>query len=197
MRIEKDQLTTVAIIAVLSAAFVFAVWMPARKSRAAAATRVAAADAELAALRAGDASVEAWQKRVDGLRAEVETTAHRVPQGHELAPLLRGLSRSLSDRAVAAEQLVTDEIESYAEYDVIPIHMEFQTGFPVLWEVVRELEHMPRLIRVDRLEIEAVEVDDKPRRGGDDVAGDEPPAAVSPPVAVTLQLATFSTGVEH
>lgn len=95
-----------------------------------------------------------WYQQVVSLREEVRGAQQYVPEEDELADVLRGVTEALRREGVSEPELVTRPIEHYVNYSVIPAGVQVAARYPALFEVLREIEKMPRLIRLERLEVE-------------------------------------------
>jgi Tfp pilus assembly protein PilO len=95
-----------------------------------------------------------WYEQVVALRSEISGAQQYVPEEDELADVLRGVTEALRRDGVSDPELVTRPVEHYVNYSVIPAGVQVTATFPSMFEVLSELERMPRLIRIDRLEME-------------------------------------------
>ena len=174
MRIEKDQVITLGVIAAMGVAFTLAAWMPARGESRGYAERIEAARATLGPSMQGDVLAER-DRAVRELQARLGEHDRFVPEAPELASVLRSLTRAVRDRGVHEHELETLETARFARYSVIPARLAFRADFKQTFDVLTDIETMARLIRVDRLELRA-------ERSGD---------ARNPTLAASMQLSTF------
>ena len=174
MRIEKDQVITLGVMAALGVAFGLFAWMPARAESRSYTQRIEAARAHLGPQTQGDALAER-DRSVRDLQAEINEQDRYVPAGPELASVLRSLTRAVRDRGIQEHELETLETAEFARYSVIPARLAFQSDFGQAFNVLTDIEAMPRLIRVDQLELRA-------QRDGD---------TSNPTLDATMRLSTF------
>ncbi len=175
MRFEKDQMMTVGAVVALAAIFVFAVWMPSRARSAELDRKIDTAKAELGMTPVAQAELTQLHAQVLALREQVNGAQRYVPRNDEIAEVVRGINESLKSHGVTDQEMVTRRAEAFANYSTIPLSIEYQSSFPVVFGALKEIEKMPRLIRVDRLS----------------VRGDASSAAT--PLEVQMQLSTFYT----
>ena len=175
MRIEKDQMLTLGAVVMAAVVFVFAVWMPSRARSAELGDRQDAAKAELGLAPNADAERTRLETEVIALRERVNGAQQKVPERDEIAEVVRGINQSLKKHGVTQQEMVTRKASRFAHYSTIPITIEYQSSFPVVFGALKQIERMPRLIRVDRLSVQ----------------GDADNAAA--PLEVHMQLSTFYT----
>ncbi len=155
MPIEKDQAITLGTIAALAVAFCLFVWMPARSENRGYAERIEAARATLDTGPGDGGALTERDRAVKDLQLRVNGQDRYVPETAELASVLRSLTEAVRGRGVNEHELETLETTDYARYSVIPARLAFHGGFGEAFGVLQDIETMPRLIRVDRLEFRA------------------------------------------
>ena len=173
MRIERDQITTAAVLAAMLLVCVLGGWMPNRFRAARLESRIAEARSQLGLGSSGGEDVKQLARQVRELQDAINKTQKHIPQDDELADLLRRISEQLDDQAVVEPTIRTHSVRQGTDYRVIPIELRFEGSFPSAFGFVEQLESMRRLVRIDRLEVEA---DRKQRHK---------------PLAVALDLSTF------
>jgi len=151
--IEKDQLITLGVVVALAGVFAFAVWMPANRKSQALDRRIDAAKSELGMTPVAKDELIQLNSAVTELRAVVNGAQQYVPIDDEIAHVVRGVNEALKAHGVTEQEMVTRQAQRYAHYNTIPISIEYESSFPVVFGALREIEKMPRLIRVDRLGI--------------------------------------------
>ena len=174
MRIEKDQIITLSVIAAMGAAFTLAAWLPARAESRGYTERIEAARATLGPRMQADV-LAASDRAVRELQTRLGEQERFVPEAPELASVLRSLTRAVRDRGVQEHELETLETARYDRYSVIPARLAFHAEFEQTFDVLTDIESMPRLIRVDRLALRA-------DRDGD---------PLNPTLDASMQLSTF------
>lgn len=153
MSIEKDQLITLGLVVALAGVFAFAVWMPAKKKHQAFDERIDAAKSELGMTPVAKDELIALNTRVSELQTVVNGAQQYVPVDDEIAHVVRGVNEALKAYGVTEQEMVTRQAQRYAHYNTIPVSIEYQSSFPVVFGALQEIEKMPRLIRVDRLSV--------------------------------------------
>jgi Tfp pilus assembly protein PilO len=174
MSIEKDQLIAVGIIALLFVAFSLAVWMPARKANADYRERIAAAEKALEPSLSDPEVLAKLDRQVQTLRVAVSSQTRTVPRQPMTASILRDLTESVRHQGIEQQELQTLETKHYRDFSAIPSRLEFVAGFDQTARVIEAIESLPRLVRFDRLEIQAQRTE-----------------LTSPRLEASLELATF------
>lgn len=156
MHLEKDQWLTVGAIAGLLAAFAGGVWWPQSGQRAQYEARAAAAEAELGIGSVDPKAMAAWHEQVEDLRTTLASAKGHVPSRDDMSEVLTGLTRSMTAFGVTGPQVQVREAQAGPNYHTIPFMLEFEGTFPAAYGVVKRIEAMPRLIRIDELELQPV-----------------------------------------
>jgi len=157
MRIDKDQLKVFIVLALVVGGFAVGIWMPARQQRRVLQDRIDQAEQKLRQARESP-SLKKWNKTVASLEQQLASSRQRVPPRNELATVLRGLSEVLSKRNVMDQSVSTAPAQRFGSFGVTPITVKFRGSFPDAHAVVQRIEQMPRLIQVDRFEVDRGEV---------------------------------------
>lgn len=173
MQIEKDQILTLAAVAILAGVFVFAIWMPGRQRSDQLDRRIDKARVELGMTPVARQELLALHSEVNRLQSVINGAQQYVPVDDEIAAVVRGINESLRIHGVTEQEMITRQSEYYADYAAIPVTIEFRSSFPAVFGTLRQIEQMPRLIRVDRLTVQGDA--DNPAR----------------PLEVQVQLSTF------
>lgn len=175
MRIEKDQMLTVGIVLALGVLFAFAVWMPASQQDRKLEQRIDAAKDELGMTAVAKDEFVRLNDRVSQLRRVVRGAQRYVPANDEIAEVVRGINMALRTHDVTEQEMIARQAKRYADFAEIPLSVEFESSFPVVFGALEQIESMPRLIRVDRLSL--MSFPDEPAR----------------PLEVQMQMSTFYT----
>ena len=153
MPIERDQLKTLAIIVSLGLVFAVVIWLPGHFARQKIQTRITSARHELGIMPDHKAGLSSWYTQVVNLRQTVNGAQKYVPEQDELADVLRGITQAMQDNPVESPELTTRDVTHFANYSVIPVSLQFSAHFPDVFGVLDAIEQMPRLIRIERLDI--------------------------------------------
>lgn len=171
MRLERDQRRTYAIVALVAAGFGLGGYLPSRWERAELRGRAEEAQRFLAS--DSSASVRSLGDKIAHLRLAARDAGGEIPATDELADVLRGLTESMNAFGAQVHEVNVGDVEHRADYRRIPLMMKFDGPFPATYGVLKQIEGMPRLIRVERLRV--------------DGSVDNP----AEPVQVELEVSTF------
>lgn len=175
MHFEKDQWVTVAAVLSLGALFAFAVWMPSRAQSDKLEQRITTAKNELGMTAVAKNEFVRLNDEVSALRAVVRGAQRYVPASDEIAEVVRGINEALRNHDVTEQEMIARQAKRYADFSEIPLSVEFDSSFPVVYGALKQIEAMPRLIRVDRLNL--MSFPDDPAK----------------PLEVQMQMSTFYT----
>jgi Tfp pilus assembly protein PilO len=153
MRIERDQLILMASMAGMAAVFCVAAYMPMRDQQKQSLAQIQACKAQLAIDLAGAGDLARLESEVQALREANSGAQRGVPTQSELKSLLLALSSELDSRQVTDKETQMRAIMHGADYNVQPVSLRFKASFPAVYGFLRRIESMPRLIRIDRLEL--------------------------------------------
>lgn len=173
MWIEKDQWLTVGVVLALGALFAFAVWMPARERSAELDRRISQARDELGMTAVARDELTRLNNRVVELRQVVQGAQRYVPATDEIAQVVRGINEALRKQGVTEQEMIARPSQRFADYSEIPLTVEYQASFPDVFGALQQIESMPRLIRLDRLQLRSF------------------PEAPAQPLEVHMQMTTF------
>lgn len=153
MRVERDQLILMGVLGAAAAAFTVAVYMPVRSQQSQAREQIQAYRSQLDMDLAGSKELPKLLEQVNSLREACNGAQRDVPTQSELASLLRSLSSELEKQHATDKEVQMRPIIQGADYHVQPVSLRFTASFPAVYGFLKRLESMPRLIRIDRLEL--------------------------------------------
>ena len=153
MPIEKDQWIVFGLVAGLSLAFVFAVWMPENRKLQGYQERIQAAEEALGPNFNQPAALAARIDEVDALEERVESSERFVSADPELAALLRSLTEVAQGQHVSDRELNTKPSRHFKHYSEIPVELEMRSSFDAAYGLLEAVETMPRVVRVDALSL--------------------------------------------
>lgn len=153
MKIERDQIKTLAIVGTLGAVFVGALWLPQRYEEKRLRASIEQAQKQLGFDQASAASLVKLNRDVLEMQQIVDQTQKDVPARDDLADLLRSLTRELESRQVSEVEIQNLPILTGDDYSVMPLTVRFRATAPAAFGFVRHVEEMRRLARVTRVEI--------------------------------------------
>jgi hypothetical protein len=140
--------------AVLGGLFI-GVWYPYHHLRSQMQRQIDEARVELGLSLDGSDDWTTLPTHVAMLRERTRGAQKYVPQQDEIAEVLRGLTTSLDAHGVTRPEVTTKKAKHFADYSVIPVSVQFTAQFPETFGVLKRLESLPRLIRIERLELES------------------------------------------
>jgi len=153
VRIEKDQVRALLAGVGLFVLFGGGVLAPLRYQRAQHHARIAAAEHALGIDLKEASGLARLNAEVVELRRVVRGAQQYVPQDDELADVLRGLSEALTSHGIIEREMQTRPTLHHADYSTIPIELQFKGSYPSAHGVLRQIEQMHRLIRIDKLRV--------------------------------------------
>ncbi|MCC6682729.1 MAG: type 4a pilus biogenesis protein PilO [Phycisphaeraceae bacterium] len=153
MRIEKDQKRAMLTAGIMLTVFTAALLVPLRFQRASYQHRIDDARQALGIDLADTKGLAKLNSEVAGLRQVINGAQQYVPDQDEMADVMRGLSEALDAFGVTERQVQTQTTQHYQKYSVMPITLQYRASFPSVFGVLRRIEQMQRLIRVDALEV--------------------------------------------
>lgn len=112
----------------------------------------------------GAAALRRLESRLQEARRVVRDETTPIPRESDVAALIRQLSSRLSGLGVSEREITTGSAAELADASAMPMSVSVRTEFLNIYEVVRWVESLPRLVRVERLSIERAS-DDKLRTG--------------------------------
>ena len=149
--LQKDQIKTLGIIALLIAGYALFVYLPSAQRRSALAHEIREAETALIQYTAPDqAAIDA---QAEAARAALARDERPLPAGHEVFLVLDGISGAFLDHGIANHQLTQSDPKRYRDYAVQPIHIEFRGRFVDAFAVLKQIEKMTYPVRVDRMEL--------------------------------------------
>lgn len=153
MRIERDQIKTLAIIGVMAGVFVGALWLPQRFEERRLRESIAESQKQLGFDRASSEGLAELNQVVLELRQTLDRTRKDVPRRDDLADLLRTLTRELEARQVSEVEIQNLPVLAGDDYSVMPLTVRFRASAPAAFGFVKHIEDMRRLVRVTRVEL--------------------------------------------
>ncbi|MBI1335681.1 MAG: type 4a pilus biogenesis protein PilO [Phycisphaera sp.] len=154
MRIEKDQFKTLGVLVAMGCVFVFALWMPHHKRMEALRDRVVTAQRQMGVDRQSTAALVGLAQEVLDLKQQLGESSRFVPEGDDLADLLKQLSNDLESHNVFDREMQTRSAVNYANFSLIPVTLRFRGSFPAVYDFLDKIESMRRVVRVDRVQAE-------------------------------------------
>ncbi len=156
MRIERDHMVTLAIVAGLLALFAFGVWRPTTAEQADLGQRLA--DAEQRAQENAQKTLGVKNLAVEVASLEARAARHRrvIPAESEIAEMVRELSAELARRDIHDKSIETRLVAHYEGFKRAPVSLRFNGTFADAHAILRKVESMSRLVTVASVEMERV-----------------------------------------
>lgn len=152
-RIPKDVWITAGVLVAVTACFGAFVLYPAYRERQTNTARLEGAKARLAEVNASQVELDQLSVEVAELRELAAADEYFVPEEPELSPLLRGWTESIRKQGIQDQELVTQDFKQFAEYSVIPVSLEFESGFAQVRAALEAIETHRRLTAVEHMEL--------------------------------------------
>lgn len=183
MLMNKANGVVACCIAGLSVAFGLGVWLPESRNLASYQERIVAAQEALGPSAFQPAMVDKKLNEVEKLRNELESAERYVPHGPELASVMRSLTQAVEAEGVGGQHFKTMETASYKHYTVMPVELEFEDSFAAAYGVLERIETMPRLVRVESLNLRLLDEDNA--------------KTTAPRMQASMRLSGFHTGQQE
>lgn len=178
MQIDRSHLITMGAVTALIVGFCLAVWMPESRRVAALRDRIAAAEEKLGPNFNQPTALTERQTHLASLREQLREEDRSIPEAAEIAALLRELSQAIAHQGLDRQEVQTGNALHHRHYSETPIELDLEGPFLSLYGLIQQVEAMPRLTRVDALNL-------RTQPGG---AFGEPPT-----VRASMRLASFFT----
>lgn len=178
MQVERDQVKTLLVVALIVAVFVGGVWFPMSRKRAALRDELKQLDADVRTGRTATVGLTALGHQIVLLEDEVKDSDKYVPAQPDLASLLRQWTTQLKQGGATDEEIQTQPVVRGDEFSLIPIKLKFRGSFDTVYDFLQYVEGMNRLSRFTELEVEG-----SPEKPGE-------------PVTVRIELSTFYAPAE-
>ena len=153
MRIERDQIRTLALMAALLGGFLGALWLPHRLKENRLQARIEAAKTQIAADGVYAAALSGLSRDTARLREAARGSDKYISPAGEQASLLRQFSGELQNRQAVDQEIQTQPIIEGSDYNVMPVTLNFRGTCPAVFELVKTIETGRRLVRVSSLRL--------------------------------------------
>ncbi len=153
MLIERDQLKTLIVVAAVSAVFAVGLWLPAHFTQKKLREQIVRLEQNIRTAKQNKENMAQWQIEIHGMHKVLDKHTRYVPENEELGGVLHGLSNALQNNNAIEQNVLTAETARYVDYSVIPVTMEYIGSFTDTYGILREIECMPRLIRIENLAV--------------------------------------------
>lgn len=155
MRVETDQIRTLAIVGVLFAGFAVGLWWPAHNQRKKLHERADIAQRQLGIDAPNTQQLSRLYTHVLDLRQQVQGVHRQVPGEEEIAYVLRGISEAAKNNEIVGQEVQMRDTVAYVDYSVIELDVQVAGKYRQIIGLLKDIEALPRLVRIDELEIES------------------------------------------
>lgn len=175
MKSKLGKLKTLVVILAMLVLFAGGVLVPYGFRDAALQRRIDTARSQLGIDGVDDAGLVRLYDKVQALRAQVNGRGRNIPDADRISLVLNDFSGLINTQGVTGQEIVTVKPSLYADYNILPVKIQFSAPFATAYDLVSQIETLSRVVRIDRLAIEAET--DYPRQ----------------PLTVNLELSAFFT----
>ena len=151
MPVERGQIRTLIILFALGLTFVLGLWLPFRAKRMQIEQQLSKLDADINDEQQDTADVAAIGEKIVSLMEVVARFDKTVPPKPEVASLLRGLTGELKEQEVTSLNILPGTIVEGDAYCLAPIVLSFDGSFQSLFELLRHIESMDRLVQINMI----------------------------------------------
>ena len=148
MPTERGQVKTLTILIALCLTFALGMWLPFRARRAQAEQTLAGLGQSIGEEQKGAVGLAALGHRIVSLSQVVARFDKTVPRQPELASLLRELTDELKEQEAASLDIRPGATVEGDAYCLVPISLRFGGSFRTLFEFLRHVESMDRLVQI-------------------------------------------------
>ena len=153
---KKAQTGLAAGTAVLCALLYFTVIMPASNRLTELRKQVSAAHTELQGNRARAGNLPVAERETQQLRSRVERFDKKLPKNADLAAFINDVTQMSQSAALRKLTWRPDSVAKKTDqFARLPIQFSFEGDFSGVFDFLREIEDMPRLTRVRKLDMQS------------------------------------------
>lgn len=154
MAINRETLKTSAVLLGLLVLFAGGVLVPYHFRDAALHKRIDAARLTLGIGEVDNAGLVRLYEEVKALREELGGGQY-IPVEAETSAVLQDLSGLINAPGVSGQEIVTLKSGYYADYNILPVKIQFDAPFATAFDLIKRIEQLSSVVRVDRLEVQA------------------------------------------
>lgn len=172
MKIKQAIMTPAAIFTML-ALFAGGVLVPYGIRDARLQGRFDKASEQLGINGADNAGLVRVYEEVQALRDQLDGRGRYIPEEDQISLVLQDFSGLINAPGVTGQEIITLAPSYYADYNIMPVKIQFNAPFATAYDLVTRIEQLSRVVRIDRLDVEAQ------------------PGYPSQPLTVNLELSAF------
>jgi hypothetical protein len=154
MKIKSERIKTIGAVLGLVGLFAGGVLVPYHYRDASLNKRIDAARATLGIGEVDNAGLVRLYDEVQSLRDELSGGQH-IPTEAETSTVLQDLSGLINAPGVTGQEIVTLKSGFYADYNILPVKIQFDAPFATAFDLVKRIERLSSVVRVDRIEAQS------------------------------------------
>jgi len=108
---------------------------------------------ELAVRQQSPQAIAALTREVNQLETKVPDFDAHIPREANLADVLQKLAQFAQAHDLRSDSIQPGDPEYYAEVTALPISMKVKGNFPAIFALIKDIETMPRLTRLERFSV--------------------------------------------
>lgn len=155
MKINRDTLKFVGILAGMITLFVVAVLVPFGLRDSKLQTRIDQAREDLGITDVDNTGLSRLNAEVEDRRARLAGRGQSVPTEQEISLVLKDLSQLVNAPGVSRQEIVTEKARYFADYNILPVKIQYNAPFATAYDLVKRIETLSRVVRVDSLSVQA------------------------------------------
>lgn len=169
MRFGNREIIFLLLLAVTPVAAYFYVFEPRNEQIAAARAEIARKQDKLRKLEAATMDIADLGAEIDKLTQAVAMFEQKLPAEREVEVVLREVWQLASKHELTPRSVRTDKPVAAAQYSELPIRMTIVGNFDGFYAFLLELENLPRITRMPKMELKKLADDDHEGRMQADV----------------------------
>ncbi|MEM1109402.1 MAG: type 4a pilus biogenesis protein PilO [Planctomycetota bacterium] len=174
---NKMQWVVAGVIVTMVVVFTLGVLLPELRKISEYEERIVLAQEELGPSFLEPTVMDQKLNEVEELKEELNTSTRYVPDRPELASVLRSLTEVVESQGISDQRLQVRETKRHKHYAELPLSLEFEDTFSSTFGVLKQIESLPRLVRLEAMNLRVVERD--------------PSSASAPRMQASLRLSSF------
>ena len=155
MKIKRERLKTVVVILTMLVLFIGSVLVPYGFRDASLQRRIDTARSDLGIDRVDDTGLVRLYNEVKELRTQLDGRGRYIPDEDRISMVLQDFSGLINAPGVTGQEIVTVKPGRYADYNILPVKIQFSAPFATAFDLVARIEQLSRVVRIDRLDIKA------------------------------------------
>lgn len=154
MKNNHDMLKTGGVILALLGVFAGGVLVPYGFRDARLQKRIDAARINLGIGEVDNTGLVRLYDEVKNLRDQL-SGGQRIPDETQTSIVLQDLTGLINAPGVTGQEIVTLKSGYYADYNILPVKIQFNAPFATAFDLVKRIEELSSVVRIDRVEAEA------------------------------------------